>query len=369
MKLIILLLMALSAANSKPSKQDTCTALFSEENFSQVIRQCEAISKDSVEMEFIYFAALMFMDVSADRINYIFYNGKQVGSYLYKYRTGNSLYTNMEKYHLKNHFPKLAAYADQGIPLAQLLTAKVFYINVDIIKIGEEDERSSASYDEFKSGMAKFYLPNLEKIVAVEPNHVEALVLLGLESFNPEYIEGQYESRTKYYSIKDEKLYAYMLRAHQLGHPGLQEVIDGVAAWDKHIQAIEKQAKNQDPDAIYKLGQNAYRKSHDDKRYLDDAFKYYLQAAELGHEDALRSVNSFYGNQHYDKEKYLSTLKQLVNLNDTKAMLRLGDIYLCNQRTAEAKALYEKALILKDPIAQYALDDLKYDGEPSLGCR
>lgn len=140
-----------------------------------------------------------------------------------------------------------------------------------------------------------------------------------------------------------------------------------VTAWNRHINSLEKQAKTQDPEAIYKLGRNAFSKSHHDKSYLDDAIKYYEQAAALGHIDALRSVNSFYLYNRYDKEKYLSTLKQLVDLNDSPAMMRLGDIYLCNKRTAEAKKLYEKALALKDPTAQFALEDLKYDGEPSSG--
>jgi len=217
--------------------------------------------------------------------------------------------------------------------------------------------------------MKQYYLLNLEKIIAVDPNHVEALALLGLESFNHEYIEGQFDLKTRYYSIKDDKLYGYLLQAHDLGHPGIQEIIDGVAAWNRHIQAIEKQAKTQDPEAIFLLGQNAFRKSHDNKRFLEDALMYFQQAADLGHEDALRSVNSLYGNELFDKEKYLSTLKKLVVLNDTKAMVRLGDIYLCNGCKDEAETLYKKAVALKDPIAPYALDDLKIDGEPSAGCR
>lgn len=319
-------------------------------------------------MEFIYFASQMFLDIGYRRINHIFYNGKQMGSFVYKYKTGENLYTNLEKNHLKNYFPRLVEFADNGIPMAQLLTAKVFFINVDIIKRGELKESSSELWAEIDEGMQKYYIPNLEKIISVEPNHVEALALLGIESFNREYIEGQHGFQNKYYSIKDEKLYGYMLQAHELGHPGLQEVIDGVAAWNRYLDGLKEKASKQDPHAVFLLGQLAYRKSHDNKKYLDDALKYFKQAAEMGHEEALRSVNSLYGGEKFDKEKYLSTLNQLIELNDTKAMLRMGDIYLCNNRTEEARLLYEKAVSLNDSEGHYALEDLKFEGKPSSGC-
>ncbi len=367
MKVIILILL-LFTVNAKSATLQKCSNLFKAEKYAQVIRLCEPIQQESADAGFIYFASNMFLDINYSRINHIFYYGKSMGSFLYKHKTGKNLYTNLEKYHLSKYFPELAEFADKGIMFAQLLTAKVFYINIDIIKQGEQEESSSELYAELDAGMEKYYLPNLENIIAIEPDHVEALALLGLESFEAEYIEGQYGTKVMYYSIKNEKLYTYLLRAHELGHPGLQEVIDGVAAWNKHLQGLNNQASRQDPQAIYLLGQNAWTKSHHDERFLDEALEYFQQAANLGHIDALRSLNSMYGSERYDREKYLSTLKQLIEYNDTKAMVRLGDIYLCNDRVAEAQVLYEKAVALKDPIAPYALDDLKHLGEPSSGC-
>jgi len=49
-------------------------------------------------------------------------------------------------------------------------------------------------------------------------------------------------------------------------------------------------------------------------------------------------------------------------------MLSLGDFYLCNKKVEKAKSLYEQAKRLDNPLAQIALEDLKYDGEPSQGC-
>lgn len=366
---IIIFICLIFAISSEAMSNQKCLDLFNAENYVQVIKECESQVDQSAQMKFIYFAATMFLEIDYSRINHIFYNGKMMGSFFYKHKTGNNLYTNLEKYHLNEFFPQLVEFADQGFPLAQLLAAKVFYINIDIIKRGEQKESSGEIYHELDAGMQKYYFPYLENILASDPNNVEVLALLGLESFRTEFIEGQYGSPNKYFSIKDQKLFDYLLRAHELGHPGLQEVIDGVAAWKAHIRGLKKQAEGKDSQALFLLGQNAYSKSHDNSQYLTEAFKYFKQAADLGHVDALRSVNRFYGSEFFDKEKYMSTLKQMVKLKDTSAMLRLGDIYLCNDRKEEAKALYEKAIELNDPIAPYALDDLKFDGKPSAGCR
>ncbi len=66
--------------------------------------------------------------------------------------------------------------------------------------------------------------------------------------------------------------------------------------------------------------------------------------------------------------KYLKAQNQLIELNDTDSMLSLGDFYLCNKKVEKAKSLYEQAKRLDNPLAQIALEDLKYDGEPSQGC-
>ena len=80
-------------------------------------------------------------------------------------------------------------------------------------------------------------------------------------------------------------------------------------------------------------------------------------------------MHGLYGNHSFDKEKYVSILKELADLNDTKAIVRLGDIYLCNDFKTEARVSYEKAVNLKFPIAPYELDNLKAGGVPSTGCK
>lgn len=363
---IVLLLVNLQSAILKAATLQDCMDWFNELNHVAVIKKCS--DDESIDKNFLTFASQMFLDVSYKRINEIFYNGKQMGSFVYKYKTGKDLYSQLEKHHLKNYFEQLVEFAEIGIPMARLLAAKVFYINSKIIKYGEMKESSGDWHVEFDAGMKKHYFPNLEQLVKEQPDHTEALAMLGFESFTSEYIEGENSQDNRYYRVKNKALFAHLLRAHELGHPGFQEVIDGVKAWNRHVEQIKTKANKQDPEAIYQLGLQARIRSHEDDSQSTEAFKYFKKASDLGHVDALRALNSLYANEFYNAKEFLATLSQLVELNDTPSMIRLGDIYLCQDKVEAAKKLYEKAKSLKHPEAQFALDDLKYDGEPSSGC-
>ncbi len=368
MTLFHILLMGLATTNPNTVTQKNCQQWYDRGQHSQVISQCEQLASKSIEMAYIHFASLMFMEVSKDRINYIFHNGKKFGSTMYKSQMSKPLYTNLEKYYLRQYFEKLKSFADKGVAQAQMLTAKALYINLFIFKQDEKGWSSSETYREEKEGIDQYYLPNLKKYLLHYPEHAETLFLLGEQGVQVESTlsNGSYK---RYYSVIDEELYQHLIHSYELGYGEASEYIEGVENWNRHLSSLTQNAKSSDSESLFKLGIHAFHGIEHGQSTKEEAINHFKQAATLGHLEALQWLNSIYGMSASTKEKYMSTLQQLVERNDSKAMIRLGDIYFCNKQTDDAKAMYDKAKTLKDPLAKYSLDDLLHGTEPSSGCR
>jgi TPR repeat protein len=344
--------------------EESCYTWFDQQQYQQVIEQCRAID-GSDKLAFVVDAATLLSEVSYERINHIFYYGRQMGAYLYQHQTGDQLYSQLEKYHLKKSFEQLQKHSEQELPMALMLLAKLAYLDTRVIRSGDQKWVTSADHEREDVVLKRFYTGSLERLIELAPDDTEALYLLGMEGVEADWNPESMTTGPSHYNIINETWYQHLLRADELGHPGPADIIRLVNAGKARMNSLEEQAGDQDPDALYALGQQHYRLSHHDPSSTTQAVNYFQQAADMGHFDALLSVNNMYA---YDAEKFLKTLQQLIDRDHAASMVKMGDILLCQQQVEKARALYQRAIDLNDPTARYALEDLEHDGVPSAGC-
>ena len=367
MKQWILITLMSSTTLQASVSEESCYTWFDQQQYQQVIEQCQA-ADGSDKLAVVVDAASLLNEVSYDRINHIFYYGRQMGAYLYQHQTGDQLYSQLEKYHLKNHFEQLQNHHQQTQPMVLMLVAKLAYINARVIALNGQQSRSQLDHEREDALLRKYYIGVLERLVELAPDDTEALYLLGIEGVEADWNPEQMTSGPSHYNIINEQWYQHLLRADELGHPGPADIIRLVNAGQEKTKQLQAQAKQQDPQALFMLGQQHDLQSHNNPAGIALAVKYYQQAADLGHFDALLALNRLYLYDAVDVDKYLDTLQQLVDRDHAASMVKMGDILLCQQQVEQARTLYQRAIDLNDPTARYALEDLEHDGVPSAGC-
>ena len=363
---ILITLMAPTTLQASVS-EESCYTWFDQQQYQQVVEQCQT-NDGSDNLAFVVDAATLLSEVSYERINHIFYYGRQMGAYLYQHQTGDQLYSQLEKYHLKKNFEQLQNHSDQELPMALMLLAKLAYIDAKVVSTGDQQWRTYSDHEREDVILKRFYTGSLERLIELSPDDTEALYLLGMEGVEADWNPESMTSGPSHYNIINETWYQYLLRADELGHPGPADIIRLVRVGQKRMNKLAEQAGEQDPEALYALGQQHFRQSFHDPSSTIQAVNYYQQAADLGHFGALLAVNSLYAHDAYDAAKFLKTLNMLIDRDHAASMVKMGDILLCQQQVEKARALYQRAIDLNDPTARYALEDLEHDGVPSAGC-
>ncbi|MFK8012716.1 MAG: hypothetical protein AB8B80_11780 [Marinicellaceae bacterium] len=338
-----------------------CINLFDQGKYEDVLRSCKK-NESTEQQRLIIVLSELFMEISYDRLNHLFYNG----STNYELVSGGKLFKGNEESFLKNHYKKLKVFALNSYPTAQLLSAKIFYINDLSSRKRDVEEFTVNKFKEHKLQMKENYSDMLESYLEARPDDVEVLFLLGKQGLKGEYRGFRPDEMN--FSVINDKYYSYLLKSAELNHPHAQEFIDGVERWKRHLEKEKNQADNNNTESLYSIGLRFYYKKNDNLESLKQAIKYFKKAAELDHINSLLMLRAIYSRDIIDETKYLETLVKLVSLNHDDSMIVLGDYYLCKNEKEKAKMLYIKAKSMNSPLAQVALDDLRIDGEPSNGC-
>lgn len=362
MTYLTLLLLILNGKNNQLTEAQ-CFEIFDEQKFTKVIETCSNIDNPTTKLSMIIVASEFFKKIPYIRVNEIFHHGTG-GQYLYELVFKKKLLTKYEENTLIEYFGQFKQFADLGEPIAQVLTAKLFYIIEYILKNKENSNFDAVKFNQMKLDL---YTKNLDKYIQVFSEDPEILLLLGIEGVT--YAHAQNDNNGEYFEIKNQRYYDYLIKANKLKHPKAQRYIDGVEAYIKYLNKTKELAGDNDANALFEIGFNLYHKEKDNKENIQQASIYFEKAALQNHVSSLKWLTRIYSQDSPSLEKYLKTQNKLVKLNDSNSMLELGDYFLCNKNINKAKQLYEKAKNLNNPLAQIALEDLKYDGEPSNGCR
>lgn len=364
--LAILLIHAITSQNTDESAFLACYDSFKKAKYNKAIKKCEKVENKNKKIESILFISKFFLEVTPERLDHILYNGMDHGYLSYEHLYNKALYTNAEKQVIKSYFNQMKLYADSGDAFAQLLTAKIFYINELIIK--PHIEKISTSETEENQEIAKQvdYYPYLEKYLESSPNDIEVLFLLGregVESTSPLKI-----STKRYYKIINQGYFELLLKSAEMGHISAADLIKSVQNWDKYLKELESSVELNNSDAVFELGLLQLQQSKVNPGLLDEAVKNFETAGNAENKNALNQLLYIYSFKKPSKDSYVEILKKLIILNNTKAMVMMGDFYLCQGQNDMAIKLYQKAEDLGDYLAQYAIEDMKADGVPSAGC-
>ena len=363
MKILILIVLAITSQHVENSSYLTCNESFQNARYEEAIKHCNKAETNN-KVESILLISNLFLEVTPERLDHILYNGMDDGYLAYKYTHSKPLYTNIEKLVLEKYFGQIKSSADQGNNYAQLLTAKIFHINELIIKPHLEKILTSETADNEKTAKKKFYYPYLEKYLISSPNDMEALFLLGKEGIKREFPLTEIANK-EYYSIINQAYFEYLQKAADLGNINADNLLKAVKKWDIYINELESKAQLNNTNAAFELGHIQLGQSGTNPTLLNNAIENFQKA---GSRDALNQLLYIFTSKKPDQDKYTSTLKQLIELNDTEAMVMLGDYYLCQNQNDKAIKLYKKAKDSGDYSAQYAIEDMKAGGIPSSSC-
>jgi tetratricopeptide (TPR) repeat protein len=345
-----------------PEFIDDCGKLFDQDQYKEVIKTCAIREAESQELQFMVSLSRFFIEISFQRLDFLFYNG----SPMYEIARGEKLFKNGEEKALKFHHERLQKFAEMGYPFAQLVVAKIFYINETIIRRMDGKVTLPNYLKHHTQRMKQGYISHLESYIQANPDDVEVLFLLGKQGLKAE--NAGFRPDKRYFSIVNKQYYSYLIKSFELGHPEAQVLIDGVDNWQQHLKTENKEAEGNDVESIYAIGLRHYYNKKNQPNRLELAIEYFNKAADLKHILSLVMLKTIYSRDLPDGDKYLETVKSLVSLNHTDSMIVLGDYYLCREEKLKAKKLYEKAKSLGSPLAQVAIEDLEIDGEPSSGC-
>jgi len=367
--LAILLIHTITSQNADESAFLACYDSFKKAKYNKTVKKCERIENKNKTIESMLFISKFFLEVDPERLNHILYNGMDHGYLSYEYIYNKALYTNAEKQVLASYFSQIKSYADSGDGFAQLLTAKIFYVNELIIKPHIEKISTSKTEENQETAKQVDYYPYLEKYLESSPNDIEALFLLGREGITSTSTLKNYTKR--YYRIINQGYFELLLKSAEMGHISAADLIKGVQNWNEHFNELELSAELNNSDAVFELGFFQLEQSKVNPNLLDEAVKNFEIAGNAENQNALNQLLYIYTFKKPSKDKYVETLKKLIILNSTKAMLMMGmmgDFYLCQGQNGMAIKLYQKAENLGNYLAQYAIEDMKADGVPSAGC-
>ena len=363
MNRIIILCVTLTVTYSSvfAATQAACLEMFEDGEYSKVINACEKLKKDSTDLGFAVLASQLFSQVSEEKIDQIFYSGIDTGIDGYYSKNGEPTYTNLEKYYIREYFSEMAALAEKGHSQARALTAKMHFIDSLIFSRSRYSGLNGKKAKDFQM----YYIKNLEHLLKENPNDVEILFLLGQQGVKLQMVQGDW--RTIYYQIVDQEYYTFLKKAEEMGDPRAYYINQGVKRWNDHVGHLEKKASTNNTAALRELG---YSLLHDGATTADyeQAIKLLEQAAQQGDVPSLMALASLYKRNMKNETKYVSTLQRAVKLNNTQAMIDLGDYYFCKKLKAKAKMLYQQAIEAGEPLAETALQGLQHDSEPIYGC-
>lgn len=358
----LFLLMAMFSS-TKHYSAEQCFQLFDKQKYSSVIQNCSTIKNSLKKLKMALDLSNFFLKVPYQRLNEIFHLGFE-GQELYEIVSKKKLLTYQEQSILFNYYSTIKDYQSLDEPLVYLLSAKLFYINEYILK---QNQYSSFDESKFLKKKRVEYLDNLENYIKKVPNDSEALFLLGKEGI--QLVTLLLDTKKNYYKVLDKHLYSYLVKANHLNYPMAKKYVKGVEDYNKALLRLKNEANSNNPDALYEMGEIAYiNYKTENKESLNQAITYFTKAAKMNHLESIKALSDIYENELHDYDKLLELQLKLAKLGDVDALISLGDYYFCNKKINLAKKLYEKAEKLNHPLASIALEDLKYNGEPSQGC-
>ncbi|TDR20693.1 tetratricopeptide repeat protein [Marinicella litoralis] len=362
MKTMTLSFIFIALLSQVSAETDECKEAFNNEFYEQVLKTCMINESSSIEDRFVRLAADLFAVVSPDRLDEIFYQGKYEID-VFNVDQFNDLYSINEKLKLQQHKNTFIDLAEDQHAEANLLAAKLYYLNELIIdKI--DDKWPKVPWNDFQAKKQAHYNDRLAIYLKTYPDHLEALFLLGVESLEPPKIPVMMRpTRKPIFAVKEEATYAHLLKALKLGHNRAQYFVDAVNRWHDIRANWIKKAAQEDPESQFLLGYEAYKYAQ-----FTDSAKYFEQAAKANHTEALSHLERLYQNELKDVQKYLNVIVQLAELGDTDAMLVLGDYLLCSGNAKDAEEVYSMAQEMNNPLAAYSLFDLRDYGVPQSGC-
>ena len=368
-KILLFLSFSLTTNEEPMPQNEPCFQLFKNKKYANVIEQCSSTNFLNLppDQKFIVKTSELFLEVSYERINTIFY--ATLGGRINFLRTENTSddigYTEVEKQVLNKYFSELERFKDTNIPLANLLLAKLFYIN-DFFEHYNDSTQSVDSIILRQELRVKYYLQNLEKYLILQPVDSEVLYLLGMHGLKHEQVGSNLVK--PYFSVINPKYYNHLLKAAEMNHPKAMTLLQGVKNWEKFTETMNQKAESHDPESLYKLGLRAFYKRKHSSKEFDYAIDYFSKAGEEGHIPSLQLLSSIYKSERKNKEDYLKIINRLVSLKSSDGMMQLGDYYACNRNLVKGREMYNRAKSLNDPLAEIALDDLDIYGEPSTDC-
>ncbi|WP_395375152.1 hypothetical protein [Marinicella sp. W31] len=234
--------------------QEDCLTMFEDGGYTNVVNQCDEYKKVSQDLGFAVLASQLFSQISKEQLNQVFYSGIDTGIGGYFSENDEALYTNLQKYYIREYFSEMAEYAEKGHAMARELTAKMYYIDSQVLSESGRMDIDGQKVKDFQ----KYYIENLEYLLKEKPNDIDILFLLGQQGVKIQTV--MHDWRTVYYQITDQKYYGYLKKAYEMGDPRAYFIHQGVERWNKHVGNLESLAAGKDKDALRELG---YSLMHD----------------------------------------------------------------------------------------------------------
>lgn len=339
----------------------------------EIVNNCMDLVGDLPRIKTYNAIAQLLNKVSLKRIDEIFDFG-EADPLASKYMYNKKLYTNLEKYYLKQAYASLKKHSEFNLAFLDVLFAKISFINVMYFQISESGVFNNKTIELEKNFKSKSYIPHLKRYLNTNPNDKDVLFLLGLQGIKDTFVQNQ-NPMILYSKVVNQELFKYLKKSATLGFYKAKVALIKVSNWEKYTSQLTKTANSNNKNALYKLGMLNYNNYIDSQYkqqdYLEKAILNFNKAQLLGHKDALKTLISIYYRDKPNKSKYTELLKKSVN-KFSDGYLYLGNLYWCNGDKSKAKEMYIKSKNkggINATEANYSLEDLTKLKEPYNGCR